>query len=81
FAPESRYRFRTLFLTDFRIPLRAARRLVTRVAAVLLEEEDLVPGFFGEIFFSAIRLTPFGSRPSRAWTSGRSVLPGSVIGL
>jgi hypothetical protein len=33
------------------------------VAAVLLEEEDFAPGFFGEIFFSAIRFTPFASGP------------------
>lgn len=49
------------------MPFRAPFRLVTRVAAVLLEEEDRVPGFFGEIFF-AIVLTPFASSSSaRTW--------------
>jgi hypothetical protein len=33
--------------------------LVTRVAALLDEDEEL-PCFFGEIFFSAIPFTPFG---------------------
>jgi hypothetical protein len=71
------YRFLAAFLVAFRVAfrvaLRAARRFVTRVAAVLLEEEDPDPRFFGEIFFSAIRLTPFVTRPWRAWASERSV--------
>lgn len=40
-----------------RLPFRRALRLVTRVAALLDVDEEL-PCFFGEIFFSAIPLTP-----------------------
>lgn len=57
------YRFLALFLAAFLVAFRAARRLVTRVAAVLLVEEDPVPRFLGEIFFSAIRFTPYVTRP------------------
>jgi hypothetical protein len=73
--------FRVAFLVAFRVALRAARRFVTRVAAVLLVEEDPDPRFFGEIFFSAIRLTPFVTRPWRAWASGRSVPRWTFPGL
>jgi hypothetical protein len=52
-----------LLRVDLRVDLRVERRFVTRVAAVLPEEEDRAPRFFGEIFFSAIRLTPFASGP------------------
>jgi hypothetical protein len=52
---------------DLRAAFLWARRLVTRVAAVLLVEELLAAGFFGEIFFSATRLTsPRVPRPRRA---------------
>jgi hypothetical protein len=50
--------------------------LVTRVAALFEEEEEL-PCFFGEIFFSGIRVTPFTSRPLRAWPNDREYLPGA----
>jgi hypothetical protein len=46
--------FRVAFLVAFLV----ARRLVTRVAAVRLVEDDFDPDFFGEIFFSAISVTP-----------------------
>jgi hypothetical protein len=42
-----------------RLAFLRAFRLVTRVAALLVEDEEL-PCFFGEIFFSAIQFTPFG---------------------
>jgi hypothetical protein len=60
--------------------LRCARLFVTRVAAVLLEEEDLVPRFFGEIFFAAIRFTPFDSRPVglRTWAQSPPRGPGRL---
>jgi hypothetical protein len=45
--------------------LRFALRLVTRVAALLDEDEEL-PCCFGEIFFSTIRFTPFGL-PALRW--------------
>jgi hypothetical protein len=50
---------RVAFLDAFLV----ARRLVTRVAAVRLVEEDLDPDLFGEIFFSAIGVTPLRLRP------------------
>jgi hypothetical protein len=50
--------------------------LVTRVAALFEEEEEL-PCFFGEIFFSGIRVTPFAFRPRRAWPNHREYLAGA----
>lgn len=62
-GPGGRARSRSYRRYFFRALLLAALRFVTRVAAVLLEDEDLLPRFLGEIFFSAMRSTPFGSRP------------------
>ena len=45
------------FVYFLRLAFLRAFRLVTRVAALLDEDEEL-PCFFGEIFFSAIPLTP-----------------------